>query len=845
MKKVDMTPFWIARLALLVLTGLVYGLSISPSVSFWDCGEFIAASHVLGIPHPPGSPLFVILGRFWELAFAWIGPVALRINMLSAVASILGAWLACEISLEVTRAWMLSDRLKATLGFMAGTLVAFSDTWWFNAVEAETYGVSMAMTLLTVWLVLRWDREPVESRGKWVLLFVYVAFLGMGVHTNSMIAFPLGWLYMGIRSGHLFPRFWLWLMLGLGLGVFGLLLLDPTRYGDWVLLSAVAFSGSALMFMSLRTREIKDLPFWILGLFLFTAVFITEYFLKGLALAILLLGLGYVFLRIRGIQSPADRSVLSVGMALALLLSAGVGYSVQLVMPIRSTTNPIMDENNPETWEDVRDALERKQYGSMGMFERAIWRRGQLQSQFGFGDRIGYLGYHLNQFMPAPLGAQVALAPSEAFAKGIPGIFQMLHRFFWELMLVVVIGVGILLRRDPRAAFLWGLFLLTSLGLIFYVNFSDGTRADSREASNWHQRIRTLEREVPKGELPPMESLEEMRSTIEDWRLTGIESPKMQNLMAWEKAAVALGTHIPMPPRSVHREVRERDYFFTPPFALYGILLALSLGALALRARRSWTTRAIMVLACSAWAIPVLTHFETHDRSGDWVPQEFAWNMLQSVPQGGVLVTFGDNDTFPLWYLQMVEGVRTDVLVVNSSLAQMKWYQDQMKIQRPDLNFSHSTQEYADRAGQLQYSRTLNVNGVAGFFAGDSAWRPYPADQFLMELVTENWPRVPVCFTFNVGAGELPGGSALGERWSPVTGLVRQLGATETQADSLLYARMNSGYRMEGFKNGKWRYQESTARAAQNYRYLFNLTHSRMPLADASKMDIREQLVKN
>ncbi|HSQ41455.1 MAG TPA: DUF2723 domain-containing protein [Fibrobacteraceae bacterium] len=826
---IRLPEFW-ARLALLLLTTIVYGLTLSPSASFWDCGEFIAAAHVLGIPHPPGTPLFVILGRVWDLLLFWAGPVAFRINLLSAAASVLGALFSFQIALEVLRRWDLKPSLRAALAFLAGALVAFGDTWWFNAVEAEVYGVSMAMLLGSVWVLLRWDRAEHSERAPWLVLFVYLSFLGIGVHTNSMLVFPFGWIFVGARSDRLKPKRWLWAFCGFVVLLLALLLAQPAWYSSTLLRIFALLGMGGLLAWSVRQRELLDLPFWILGAFLFTVVFLTQTFLEGLALAAVLLGGLWVYGRLvrRRPSSVPSLQHLSVGLALALILVAGLGFSVQLVIPIRSSTNPVLDENNPETWPLLLDFLERKQYGSMGMFERALWRRADPVHQLGFSERIGYLGYHLNQFMPAPLGAQTPTSLTQGLlSSGWMGVSHLVHRVFWEFILVVVLWAGFLLRKDPRAVFLWCLFVCMALGLIFYVNFADGSRPDSRDASAWQKSMALLQKELVNQGLPNLPPRDEMRRSIEEWKVTRKVTPSMEALLQWEKAAVRAGTHVPMPPRNVHREVRERDYFFTPVFALFGILCALALGLWAQRTSYAWVRQGVFVVACGCWLLPLVTHFQTHDRSGDWVPREFAANLLQSVPPHGILLTFGDNDTFPLWYLQMVERVRTDVLVVNTSLAQMRWYEEQMLAQRPDLHLTHTLNELWSQGRRRQGSPRISVHGEEGYYAGDSLWAPTPGRQFLAELVLENWPRVPVCYMFTANPRDLPGGGRLGNQWSPIAGLVRQLGLDPAKADSLLVRRSASEYQMRGFANGLWRWQESTARSAANFRLLFSLAESK------------------
>lgn len=829
-------PRWWGRIALALLGIVGYGLTVAPTVSFWDCGEFIAAAHVVGIPHPPGTPFFVILGRAWELMLSFAGPVAFRINLLSAASSLLGVLVVQEITFEVLRHFRIPSLARAALAFLAGSLVAFSDTYWFNAVEAEVYGVSMAMLLLSVWSVLRWDRAPEEARSRWLALFVYLSFLGMGVHTNAMLAFIPGWLFIGLRSGYCVPRKWVWALLGWAGLVLGVLLWNPVLYGQSSFL-LVALTGFLVgLFLAVRHRELSQAPYWLLGAFLFSAVFLTGPFLVGLLVALFLSGTGFLLWR-GGRQLPG----LGIGTVFLLLLMAAMGYSTHLVLPVRSSTNPILDENNPESWQEVRDALERKQYGSMGMLERALWRRAAWENQFGFSERIGYLGYHLNQWAPAPLGAQEPLQWGQS-SQGLAGVLHMAHRIVGELVLVLVLVAVVSLVRKPTVAFLAGMFFVASLGLLFYVNFSDGSRPDSRDASSWHKRIAELQDSLRGESLPRLPSLAQMGESIQEYRSTGKVTESIHNLMSWEKAASRKGMHLPLPPRNVHREVRERDYFYTPAFALFPVLFALALAFLWESRNRVWLGRVILGLSAVAWTLPFFTHFQMHDRSQDWVAHSFARNILSSVPPHGILVTYGDNDTFPLWYMQMVEEFRTDVLVINASLVQMDWYQEQMLRERPDLTVSTTVEQRVSRAYQPQPSPRFSLGGSPLFFAGDSLWRPGPGDQLLAEIVAWNWPRVPMCYMYNANPSELPGGPEIGAQIAPIAGLVRVLGMPVETADSLLVHRMASGYSFQGFETPNWHFQESTVRTAVGYRYLFRSAESLTNHAETrSKISKRAQ----
>lgn len=833
---------WMTRLGVVLVALLGYALTVAPTTSYWDCGEFIAAAHVLGIPHPPGTPFFSLLGRVWILLHQlWWSP-AQAINWLSALASVGSCVIAFEIVHYLLGLRHVSHVIRQGAGFAAGTLLAFSDAFWFNAVEAEVYGTSLFFWLLGLGLILLWDRD---RSPRWWILFVYLSFLGMGVHTNSMLLLPLGWLWVGWRQGWLCFKRSLMISLGILTACVTVLLWWP----QWSLLEyfdvAALLLISGLLAWNLKTRALQRPLWWLCGAVLFSFVIAVQPFLLAwLVMSILCLALSWIPWSGFNSQRALSRHLL------ILLGVAMLGTSVHIYLPIRSSTEPLMDQNNPETWEEVRDALERRQYGSMGMLQRSLWRRAEPLSQLGFFNRIGYLGYHLQQYFPAPLGAHRGLDPKVWSEEG--GIQHALHRVFFELLLVFVLIMLWQQRQDPHLKLLGGLFAFTSLGLIFYVNFADGTRPDSAAAVRWYHQIQQVKQELQDPSLPPLPSPQELSKAYNQYRqisysersswLRSPEGEPMLRLLTWHQALTEQGKGMPVPPGPVHGEVRERDYFFTPAFVVYTLLVALWLGLLLQKVSPAWQRR--LVVGCYLLWIPVfLGHFAEHNRSGDTIARDYAWNILQSVPPQGILFTFGDNDTFPLWYLQMVEGIRTDVMVVNTSLAYSDWYQDYVRRMRPDLQFDWSTKERQT----LDYQPQPMTHFVMGTdtipWQKEDSWRPSAGALFISNLVRNNYPRLAICYPHNAPLHALPGGQEQGHTRAPVSGMVRQLGLSATEADSLLLYRALHLYHYP--QNHSWLYQEATRYGAAGVRLLLQRAMNLAQTQDDQQQLLRHfQMVK-
>jgi len=662
------------RLAIIFLGALGYALTMAPTVSFWDCGEFIAASNVLGIPHPPGYPLFILLGRVSILLFGWINGPAFAVNLLSVIGSILCCLFIFEITVkilpkELDERIYFGRSLRNLLGFFAASISLFGDTFWFNAVEAGSYSISMFAIMLEIWAVLKW-KETLKH--KYLLFILYISFLGLGLHTFTLLPLPAILIFVLIKSRKFPAKFF----------------------------AAVAF-------------------FIILGL------------------------------------------------------------SSQLYLPIRSSTEPLLNENNPANIESFWDVLSRKQYGDMNMFERALYRRASPFNQFGFSENIGYLGYHLNQWFPAPLGAQVPGVWGENFLEK----FQFFHRIVFEFLIIAVFAGLWFYRKNPGVLLVCFMFLLSSVGLVLYLNFADGTRPDSYNAKRWNTQIKELRKFVPDSvpNLPSANKLNkqlafyyalpvEMRNA---WLKNAPGAEGLRTIFAWEDALKEQDKEMANPPRPVHREVRNRDYFFVPAFLFFAIMAAIA-------CRKAGKLAAFGLVF--AWLIPFIANFHSHNRSKDFIARDFAVNVLNSVPQNGILITYGDNDTFPLWYMQLAENYRTDVIVINESLFYSDWYREQIFKNYPDLE-----------------------QGI-----------------LISQVIENNFPERSVNFML----GARPEDYKEFSENMPIVGLVRNLGMEDEEADSLFLANLTENYRYSKYKS---RSQEANAQTLDIYRYLARIALQKEP----------------
>jgi tetratricopeptide (TPR) repeat protein len=326
---------------------IVYLRTMAPTASFWDCGEFIAVSYILAIPHPPGTPLFVMIGRIFTL-FPLFGEIAARVNFISVLTSALTAWLGFLLIVKFVSYWDKQNqnpwiRLGKYVGGVVGSLfLAFSMTIWSNAVEAEVYGTSTFLMLLILYLGLLWMDNRGTSKGdRYLILIAYLGFLSTGIHPTVFLIMPAIFLLI--------------------------VLVDKEKLWDW--------------------------RFWITGLGLVLVVHSVTPFLVFMW--------AWLFLTFILMQVSSKKKAWMI--CFLIMFSAMIGYSVQLFIPIRSYLEPAIDENNPSDWQSFKAFLERKQYGQESMIARMFYRRGTWANQFGTKERMGFWGFFQEQFMDKKL----------------------------------------------------------------------------------------------------------------------------------------------------------------------------------------------------------------------------------------------------------------------------------------------------------------------------------------------------------------------------------------------------------------------------------------------------------
>ena len=575
---------------------IVYALTVQPTFSYWDCGEFVACAKILGIPHPPGTPLFVMLGRIFSM-IPLVTDVSHRVNLLSVFSSAFTAMFSYLLTVRLVRYFFNGDRenslgryIAYAAGIAGGFFVAFSATNWGNSIEAEVYGLAMALSVAIVWMTLiYWEQRGTPAGTRWMLLAFFLALLGIGVHMTVLLVAPVCALYYMFNE-KVTRREWLLVCGYVILELLLVLILANGRGGLGFFYAVSGVFSIALLLLIWRTIN------WAVVVALgatFSLMISFSAYVKAFPI-------GLVILIAMALLSKQQGWKLQWKTGLSLLVVGFLGISVHGFIPIRSALQPRINENNPSRdFRTFMNYLDRKQYGQMSMVERMFDRRGSWSHQFGRHPHMGFWSYFEEQYSGS--GTQ----------------------FLFPFFVLGVLGLVVAIQKRLEVGLpLLTLFLITSVGLILYMNFADGTKYNLN---------------------------------------TG----------------------------DAYLEVRDRDYFFTPAFIFFGIAMGVGVAAVMqfVRERKKGNPglQKALVYGCGILALlPAYTlanNWHENDRSGSFLPYNYAAMLLDSCEKDAILFTSGDNDTFPLWCIQEVYDYRRDVRVCNLSLLNTDWYVYQMKNQ--------------------------------------------------------------------------------------------------------------------------------------------------------------------
>ena len=720
-KKLNRITGWIV----FAIASIVYLLTVEPTASWWDCGEYIATAYKLQVGHPPGAPLFQLIGRFFSLfAFGDVSNVALMVNIMSALSSsftiLFLFWtithLAKKIMLqsgEVTDGKMYAVLGSGVVGALAFT---FSDSFWFSAAEGEVYAMSSLFTAVVFWAILKWEDEADGIHAnRWILLIAFLMGLSIGVHLLNLLAIP------AIAFVYYFKKY------------------KPTTKG--VILTGII----SVVFLGIIMNGI--IP-WIVKLSsLFELLFVNSFrlpFNSGTAFYFVLL----IGLIIWGLHYTRKKQKVLWNTIILSFTFILIGYSSFFMIIIRSSADPPIDENSPEDAISLLSYLAREQYGDWpilyGQYYNAptvdlkdgnpIYVKDTKKKKYVItDDRKGTIPVYDPRFTTlfprmwsSQKPAHIQMYKQYGKIKGIPMEVQkgdgtadvkMKPTFGENLRFFFTYQIGHMYFRY----FMWN----------FSGRQNDIESQGEIEHGNWLTGFNWFDENIlglgPQDNLPDSTRNPARNKFFMLPFLLGLlglfyhlNSNKKDTLviaLLFLMTGIAVTVYLNQYPY----QPRERDYAYASSFYAFAIWIGFGVLALfnILQKRMNPKIAAIAVTAFSLLLVPTIMAKEgwnDHDRSGKYAARDFAANYLNSCEPNAILFTNGDNDTFPLWYAQEVEGIRTDVRVVNFMLASGHWYIHQMMnkaYESEPLPFTLSYDQYQNGVNNAVVFYSTNLQGYA------------------------------------------------------------------------------------------------------------------------------------
>ncbi|MCG8205979.1 glycosyltransferase family 117 protein [Tenacibaculum finnmarkense] len=656
---------------------ITYTLTLEPTVSSWDCGEYISTAVKLEVGHPPGAPLFQMLGAFFAMFSNDPSQWAKMVNFMSGLASaftiLFMFWTITNLAkkMAIKNGEFSKNEAIAVLGSgLVGALAyTFSDSFWFSAVEGEVYAMSSFLMALLFWLGLRWEDEINTPRGhKWLVIISFVVGLSFGVHILSLLVIP------SIVMLYFFKTY-------------KNITLKTTAVATLISILVLAFVFKFLFPFTLKFFSVSEL-FFIneIGLPYNTGTIIA---------GIILIGLFFF-----GLSFTRKNNLVMANTLILSVLFIMIGFSSWLMLPIRANADTVINENNPSSARELLAYYNREQYGDANVFYDNYYSvthdRAQDAEQPFKDDKPKYEKKN-GKYIIVNKYKNIIPNYSSKHKGFIPRMVNPASEQHYKRI------AGIPVRSKRRPTFLENMKFMIDYqfgymyGRYFMWNFV-GRQNDTQghldiENGNWLSGIDFID-EIRLG------SQQNLPDDIKNNKgrnnyfflplilgLIGLiyQSKNDKNnlytlalFFAFTGFAIIFYTN----PRPF--EPRERDYAVVGSFYVFAIWIGFGVFALYdyLKNYANKRTVAIGVSAVSLLAVPVLMgiqNWDDHDRSDRYISQLNAQTYLESCDPNAIIFTIGDNDTFPLWYMQQVEGVRQDIKIVNTSLFQTAWYIDQMK----------------------------------------------------------------------------------------------------------------------------------------------------------------------
>ncbi len=743
------------------VAAVVYILTAEPTGSLWDCGEFISAAHKLEVVHPPGAPLFLIIGRM----FAFVADtfsvdkanIAYALNVMSGLCT---AALVMFIFWSTTILARLSlvgynrpvveigDRIAIFGGAAVAALATtFATSVWFSAVEGEVYAMSSGFTGLVIWAALRWYVTDTPKADRWLIFIAYMIGLSIGVHLLSLLAIPfiamlfyykksrvanmqmssmsmyivLGLtLLVGLQFMSVLPV-WLHIILILGipaLYLYGVFQSPVEERKIWINIALAFIIGFAIL-MFVQAIFIPKLPEIGAG---FDFVFVNTFGLPigaGMIFFVILL----VGLVAGGIYMAHQRKMYYVHMGLMMFAVALMGFSTYASIVIRAQANTPINMNKPSDAYSLLSYINREQYG-----ERPL--------AYGPHFAAESIGYEAGDKVYRPVDRGngkirydvVSEKGGYKYKKSDMMLFPRLGHMDEARKQQYRTWLGLKQDEKPTMQDNLDFFFRYQIGWMYFryfmwnfagrQNAKQGYYESDPTKGNWMSGIAPIDgnRLIPQKNLPAARKEDKGRNTYYFLPLIfGIIglifhiSRRPQDALALGVLFLITGVAIILFSNQPPSEPRERDYVLVGSMFTFCIWIGLAVPAI-YKALSDYIknppVNGAIALGLVAVA-PVIMGFQNwddHSRAKHTGARDYAINFLESCAPNAILFTYGDNDTYPLWYAQEVEGIRTDVRVVNFSLLAVDWYIDQL---RRDVNKSPAIQMNIPRQAYMGSARNV------------------------------------------------------------------------------------------------------------------------------------------
>ncbi|MEY3060334.1 MAG: hypothetical protein RL000_1686, partial [Bacteroidota bacterium] len=653
----------------------VYIMTAEAGGSLWDCGEFVSSCFKLQIPHPPGAPLFVIMGRVFIVLFGNDPATAAKaVNVMSALASgftiLFLFWTITHFARKIIQKGneVLNQSQIFTImsaGVVGALAYTFSDSFWFSAVEGEVYALSSFFTALVFWMMLKWEHSADEpGADRWIILIFFMMGLSIGVHLLNLLTIP------AIVMIYYYKRY------------------KATKMGTFI----------AFLIGCLITGVVQKvvIQYTITAAGKFDILFVNSFglpFFSGFITFFVLLAV-LVFIGIRYAESGRMKSNAQFAkLALWSFVFMLLGYSTYVTTMVRSAANPAIDMYNVDNPMSLEGYLGREQYGDFPLLYGQVFTARPIDYKEGSMKYVKgkdkYLEVGRDQ-KPVYESADMMFLPRVWDASNDQG-----HATFYQRWLNLEDGEKPTMAQNISWALSYqiGWMYLRYFGWNFIGKQNDIQGFGNKRDGNSITGVKAVDNAMLGNQDKIPSSIRDNKANNKLYALPFIlgilgilyqykrdKNGSFVSFLLFFFTGLAIVFYL----NQAGNQPRERDYAYVGSF--YAFAIWIGLGVMQVKDWLSKFTSQTVANASAALvcllAVPVLMaaeEWDDHDRSKKQIARDLAKNYLESCAPNAILFTFGDNDTYPLWYAQEVEGIRKDIRVINYSLLGIDWYINQMR----------------------------------------------------------------------------------------------------------------------------------------------------------------------